>query len=124
MKHTLTFLAALLITSFKAVHAAELRFAGTLGNSDDSQSVFAGKLAAGIGPVLDNDSALWERSGSTRLNRVRSKNSAGCKVLWKPEVEVVAAKESQPIGVSGSPNYVCDRLGFGRFHNAGADRAC
>ena len=69
MKHTLTLLTALVITSFTAVHAAELRFAGTLGNSDDSQSVFASKLSAGIGPVLDSDSALWERSGSTRLNR-------------------------------------------------------
>ena len=44
MKHTLTLLTALVITSFTAVHAAELRFAGTLGNSDDSQSVFTRKL--------------------------------------------------------------------------------
>lgn len=50
----LTFLTALLLTSLSALHAAELRFAGTLGNSDDSQAVFAGKLAAGIGPVLDD----------------------------------------------------------------------
>ncbi len=49
--------------------AAELRFAGTLGNSDDSQAVFAGKLFSGIGPVLDNEGTLWERGGSTRLNR-------------------------------------------------------
>ncbi|MBK8094018.1 MAG: hypothetical protein IPK32_19120 [Verrucomicrobiaceae bacterium] len=49
--------------------AAELRFAGTLGNSDDSQAVFAGKLFSGIGPVLDDEGTLWERGGSTRLNR-------------------------------------------------------
>jgi len=49
--------------------AAELRFAGTLGNSDDSQAVFAGKLFSGIGPVFDEEGTLWERGGSTRLNR-------------------------------------------------------
>ena len=65
----ITFLTTLLLTCFAALHAAELRFAGTLGNSDDSQPVFAGKLAAGIGPVLDDEGALWERGGSTRLNR-------------------------------------------------------
>ena len=65
----LTFLTALLVTSFAALHADELRFAGALGNSDDSQPVFAGKLAAGIGPVLDDQGTLWERGGSTRLNR-------------------------------------------------------
>jgi outer membrane protein assembly factor BamB len=65
----LPFFTALLVTSFAALHADELRFAGALGNSDDSQPVFAGKLAAGIGPVLDDDGTLWERGGSTRLNR-------------------------------------------------------
>ncbi len=55
---------------------------------------------------------------------VRSKNSAGGKVLWKPEVEVVAAKESQPIVASGSPNYACVRLEHGRFHGVGTDRFC
>jgi sugar lactone lactonase YvrE len=64
-----TLLTTILLTCVAALHAAELRFAGTLGNSDDSQPVFAGKLAAGIGPVLDNEGALWERGGSTRLNR-------------------------------------------------------
>ena len=65
----LTFFTALLVTSFAALHADELRFAGALGNSDDSQPVFAGKLAAGIGPVLDEEHTLWERGGATRLNR-------------------------------------------------------
>jgi hypothetical protein len=60
----LTFLTALLFASFSTLHAAELLFAGTLGNSDDSQPVFAGKLAAGIGPVLDDEGTLWERGGS------------------------------------------------------------
>jgi outer membrane protein assembly factor BamB len=69
MKPVLTLLTVLLITSFGTLHAAELRFAGTLGNSDDSQTVFAGKVAAGIGPVLDDEGTLWERGGSTRLNR-------------------------------------------------------
>jgi hypothetical protein len=63
------FTALLLLTAMTALHAAELRFAGALGNSDDSQSVFAGKLAAGIGPVLDDEGALWERGGTTQLNR-------------------------------------------------------
>ena len=65
----LTFLTTILLTGVAALHAAELRFAGTLGNSDDSQPVFAGNLAAGIGPVLDDEGALWERGGSSRLNR-------------------------------------------------------
>lgn len=69
MKSVLTRLTALLLTSLTALHAAELRFAGTLGNSDDSQPVFAGKSVAGIGPVLDDEGTLWERGGSTRLNR-------------------------------------------------------
>jgi hypothetical protein len=60
---------ALLLASLTALHAAELRFAGTLGNSDVAQPVFAGKPAAGIGPVLDDESTLWERGGSNRLNR-------------------------------------------------------
>ena len=64
-----TFAALLLLTFLTALDAAELRFAGTLGNSDDALTVFAGKLAAGIGPVLDDEGALWERGGSTRLNR-------------------------------------------------------
>jgi len=64
-----TLLTALLLSSFTTLHAAELHFAGTLGNSDDSQPIFAGKLAAGIGPVLDDEGTLWERGGSTRLNR-------------------------------------------------------
>jgi hypothetical protein len=63
------FATLLLLTLSTALDAADLRFAGTLGNSDDSQPVFAGKLAAGIGPVLDDEGALWERGGSTRLNR-------------------------------------------------------
>ena len=69
MTLTLTLLAALLLGPRALLQAAELRFAGTLGNSDDSQQVFAGTLAAGIGPVLDDEGTLWERGGSTRLNR-------------------------------------------------------
>jgi hypothetical protein len=69
MKPNPILLAAFLLAPLAALDAAELRFAGTLGNSDDSQQVFAGKLAAGIGPVLDDAGALWERGGSTRLNR-------------------------------------------------------
>lgn len=61
------FLCGLFVVSSLA--AAELRFAGTLGNSDDSQAVFAGKTFSGIGPVLDDEGTLWERGGSTRLNR-------------------------------------------------------
>jgi len=62
-------LIALCLLSTVWLHAAELRFAGTLGNSDDSQPVFAGKSFAGIGPILDDEGTLWERGGSTRLNR-------------------------------------------------------
>jgi hypothetical protein len=62
-----SFLCGLFVVSSLA--AAELRFAGTLGNSDDSQTVLAGKTLSGIGPVFDDESTLWERGGSTRLNR-------------------------------------------------------
>ncbi len=61
------FLCGLFVVSSLA--AAELHFAGTLGNSDDSQAVFAGKTFSGIGPVFDDEGTLWERGGSTRLNR-------------------------------------------------------
>ncbi len=49
--------------------AGELRFAGVLGNCTETESAFAGKVAAAMGPVLDDESAIWERGGSTRLNR-------------------------------------------------------
>ncbi|QDV41063.1 NHL repeat protein [Stieleria neptunia] len=53
-------------------HAAELVFAGVLGNSGGSGPslvTFADQPAAGMGPVIDEDAAIWERGGSTRLNR-------------------------------------------------------
>lgn len=62
-------LSALLLGVAASTFAAELRFAGTLGNSDDSKPVFAAKLFSGIGPVLDDEGTLWERGGSTKLNR-------------------------------------------------------
>jgi len=52
--------------------AAELRFAGVLGNSGESGpslATFGGKAASGIGPVLDDANTLWERGGSRQLNR-------------------------------------------------------
>ena len=54
---------------FHATAAGELRFAGALGNSTESAAVFDGKTTAGMGPVIDDEAAIWERSGSTRLNR-------------------------------------------------------
>jgi sugar lactone lactonase YvrE len=54
---------------FHAAAAGELRFAGALGNSTESVAAFAGKTAPGMGPVFDDESAIWERGGSTRLNR-------------------------------------------------------
>lgn len=51
---------------------AELRFAGVLGNSGDSGDFlasFSAKAVAGIGPVLDRENTIWERAGSTQLNR-------------------------------------------------------
>jgi sugar lactone lactonase YvrE len=67
MKASLLALVSLAATT--ALPAAELHFTGSLGNSDDSQAVFAGKAFSGIGPVLDDEGALWERGGSMRLNR-------------------------------------------------------
>ncbi|QEG02262.1 flagellar basal body rod modification protein [Stieleria maiorica] len=57
---------------FGSAIAAELRFDGVLANSggsDDSLVVFSDKPAAGMGPLLDTENTLWERGGSTRLNR-------------------------------------------------------
>lgn len=62
-------LVALGLLAAAPARGAELRFCGSLGNSDDARPLFAGKAAAGIGPVLDDEGALWERGGSTRLNR-------------------------------------------------------
>jgi sugar lactone lactonase YvrE len=61
-----------LMAMLPSVRAAELRFAGTLGNSGgsaESLATFSGKPTWGIGPVLDKQDTLWERGGSTQLNR-------------------------------------------------------
>ena len=53
-------------------HAAELQFSGVLGNSGgsgDTRAAFSEKPACGMGPVLDAEQTIWERGGSTRLNR-------------------------------------------------------
>ncbi len=50
----------------------ELRFAGILGNSGDyaeNPVFFRGELVPGMGPVLDDAGALWERGGKEVLNR-------------------------------------------------------
>lgn len=55
-----------------SVQAADLQFAGVLGNSGDtggSLVTFAGQKAGGIGLVLDDQNTLWERGGSKQLNR-------------------------------------------------------
>lgn len=52
--------------------AEELVFAGILGNSGESGPSlvnFADQPAAGMGPVIGDDAAIWERGGSTQLNR-------------------------------------------------------
>ncbi len=62
----------LLIASAGTLPAAELRFAGVLGNSGetgDSLVSFAGDPAAGIGPVIDRGMTIWERGGTRQLNR-------------------------------------------------------
>jgi hypothetical protein len=62
----------LLILSGYCSQAAELRFAGVLGNSGGSgetRAAFSGKLAPGMGPVLDESGTIWERGGSDQLNR-------------------------------------------------------
>lgn len=63
---------SLLICSGCCLQAAELRFAGVLGNSGgsgDTLAAFSGKLASGMGPVLDDSGTIWERGGATQLNR-------------------------------------------------------
>ncbi|MCA9146525.1 MAG: hypothetical protein KDB05_27280, partial [Planctomycetales bacterium] len=68
----LRFATLLLIVVSTSVQAAELRFAGVLGNSGESGKslvTFSGEPAAGIGPVLDREMTIWERGGSGQLNR-------------------------------------------------------
>lgn len=55
-----------------ALCAAELRFAGVLGNSGGGEPTlvsFVGQVAPGMGPVFDREMTLWERGGSRQLNR-------------------------------------------------------
>ncbi len=52
--------------------ADELVFAGTLANSGgegESRVTFSEEAAPGMGPVLDGEGMIWERAGSTQLNR-------------------------------------------------------
>ena len=42
-----------LLPTALALHGAELRFAGTLGNSDDSHPVFTGRLTGGNRRVVE-----------------------------------------------------------------------
>ncbi len=61
-----------LLVAVSWADAGELRFAGVLGNSggtSESLVTFSGKPVMGMGPVIDAQGALWERGGSTQLNR-------------------------------------------------------
>ncbi len=58
------------LSSFAA--GAELRFAGSLGNSGESGDTlvtFSEQTASGMGPVIDDALTIWERGGSGKLNR-------------------------------------------------------
>lgn len=63
----LLYLLSALLT--QATLAGELIFSGALGNSSDHHDPFVGKPAAGMGPVIDDAGAIWERGGSRCLNR-------------------------------------------------------
>ncbi|QNN22569.1 hypothetical protein HED60_09915 [Planctomycetales bacterium ZRK34] len=60
---------SLLLGAAACTVAGELRYAGALGNSTETEPVFAGQAAPGMGPVIDDESAIWERGGSEQLNR-------------------------------------------------------
>ena len=62
----------LVLAMASPVNAAELRLVGVLGNSGgdgDTLARFSGKPATGMGPVFDRQNTVWERGGSTQLNR-------------------------------------------------------
>jgi len=63
----------LVLSFFTSLASAETwHFAGTLGNSGEADSTlaaFPGTSARGMGPVLDSQGMLWERSGDRRLAR-------------------------------------------------------
>ncbi|MFT5127348.1 MAG: hypothetical protein ACI8W8_000951 [Rhodothermales bacterium] len=60
------FIRSCLILFALIVPAAELRFAGTVGNSG---AHFAAEAACGMGPVIDAEGMIWERAGRGQLNR-------------------------------------------------------
>ena len=63
---------ALSVLPCASVTADELIFAGSLANSGGegvSRVTFSQESAPGMGPVLDDDGMIWERAGSTLLNR-------------------------------------------------------
>ena len=65
-------LTGLLLVPLAALNAAELRPAGVLGNSGgdgDTLVNFAGQVSTGLGLVLDSENTLWDRGGSSQLNR-------------------------------------------------------
>ncbi|MEJ6581278.1 MAG: hypothetical protein QNL33_14600 [Akkermansiaceae bacterium] len=60
------------LLALNPLSAETLKFAGTLGNSGgsgESRATFVGKPARALGPVIDDDGAIWERGGSDRLSR-------------------------------------------------------
>lgn len=59
----------LILAGMGLAHGGELRFAGALGNSHGAEPVFAGPPAPGMGPVVDEAGAIWERGGGARLVR-------------------------------------------------------
>lgn len=63
------YLLAVLLSLLPLVLKAEIRFAGVLGNSGEPEVTFSEKPATGMGPVLDAANTIWERGGSTQLNR-------------------------------------------------------
>ena len=76
LKHTnslsIPLLSALLLVPLAALNSVELRPVGILGNSGgdgDTLVNFAGQVSTGLGLVLDSENTLWDRGGSSQLNR-------------------------------------------------------
>jgi len=72
MKQSLTFLITLMLAPTAVLNAAKLRPVGILGNSGgdgDTLVKFAGQESTGLGLVLDSENTLWDRGGSSQLNR-------------------------------------------------------
>ena len=101
---------------FFQCEAVELRFEGVLGNSGDSGAelvTHSGKTAAGLGPVLDSQGTIWERSGSRQLNRYALDGQATRLIVLSDGVANVGNTTAEEILENARRGISLSTFGFG-----------